>query len=239
MRKALLVILAVVVALLIALDRIGLLVADHQIASRVQKSQGLASSPHVSIKGFPFLTQVISGRYGEVDVSVSDVTRAGLTVDRVDVQAHGVSVPLSQVIAGSVKEVPVDRADASVSISFDHINGYVSNQIAGSTLRVAANGDKIKLVGTLPFPPRISVSAKAAIDVSSDAITLRPAALDSLLASIPGGVSVRGRVQQFFTLKLPISQLPFGIRLKAAKVVGNSVVVAASANGLTLRAPSG
>src|SRR5664279_2160691 len=129
MRKALFIVVAVVVVLLVALDRIGLLIADSQIASRVQKSQGLSSRPQVSIKGFPFLTQVIGGRYGEVDVAVRDVTRNGLTVDKVSVHAFGVSVPLSQVLSGSVREVPVQRAEGAVTLGFVNLNNYISRQL--------------------------------------------------------------------------------------------------------------
>ena len=91
----------------------------------MQKSQELSAHPQVSIKGFPFLTQVLGGRYHEVDVSVRNVTRNNLTVDRLSVRAHGVSVPLSKVMSGSVSEVPVDRADAVVTLGYAHLNAYI------------------------------------------------------------------------------------------------------------------
>lgn len=238
MRKALFLTLAIVLLVLIALDRIGLLVAENQIASRVQKSQSLESHPDVSIKGFPFLTQVISGNYGEVDVAVSDVTRNGLTVDRVSVHAHGVSVPLSQIVSGSVHEVPVDSADALVTLSFANLNKYIGGRL-GRLLSVSSDGNKLKLTGTLPIPPRISLSVDANIQVAGNSLTLTPAAIDSALSSLPGGQVMRGLVEQFFTIRLPISQLPFGIRLRSATVTQNAVLIAASATGLTLRAPSG
>jgi hypothetical protein len=56
---------------------------------------------------------------------------------------------------------------------------------------------------------------------------------------IPGGQVARGVAEQFFTVKLPISQLPFGISLKKASVVNDAVVISASATGLTFRNPSG
>jgi hypothetical protein len=229
--------LAVVVALLIALDRVGLYVAENQIASRVQKSQGLASDPDVSIKGIPFLTQVVRGRYKEVDVTVHNVTQNGLTVDRVRLFAHGVSIPLRQVLAGSVKEVPVERAEAQVLLGYANLNSYLQSQLGG-VLTVTHNGDMLKLTGTLPFPPRVSVSVNARIEVAGDSITLKPAAVDDALAQIPGGGVVRGLVEQFLTVRLPISQLPFGIRLQSATVTPDGVAIAASATGLTLRAPS-
>ena len=239
MRKPILVLLAVVVVLLLALDRIGVLIADQQIAKRVRNAQDLPSSPDVSIKGFPFLTQVISGHYGQMDVTVRDVTRNGLTVDRVRVSAHGVSVPLGQVISGKVKEVPVDRADATVSIGFANLNKYIAMQVPAGVLTVSGAGPKLKLTGTLPFPPRVSVSVETSIDVSSNSITLRPASVDAVLSMIPGGQALRSMVEKFFTVKLPISQLPFGISLKKASVDADGVVITASATGLTFRNPSG
>jgi LmeA-like phospholipid-binding len=239
MRKPILVLLGVVIILLLALDRIGVLIADQQIAKRVQNAQELPTRPGVSIKGFPFLTQVLSGHYGQMVVTVHNVTRNGLTVDRVRVSAHGISVPLGQVVSGNVKEVPVKRADATVTIGLANLNNYIAAQVPGNLLKVSAAGDKLKLTGTLPFPPSVSVSLQTRIDVASNSITLRPASVDALLATIPGGQAIRSMVMNFFTVKLPISQLPFGISLKQASVVKNAVVITASATGLTFRNPSG
>ena len=96
----------------------------------------------VDIHGFPFLTQVLSGHYGQMDVTVRNFTRNGLTVDRVRVSAHGVSVPLGQVISGNVKEVPVDRADAVVTISLaasDDLATHV-RELGGRDVRSAPVG---------------------------------------------------------------------------------------------------
>jgi hypothetical protein len=238
MRKGLIIAGVILVALLIAADRISLVVAEAQIADRVQKSQDLAHRPNVAIKGFPFLTQVLGGRYHEVDVSVRDVTRNDLTVGKLSVKAHGVSVPLSKVVSGGVSEVPVDRAEAVVSLGYDELNSYIASQL-GEVLKVSGNGGKLRLTGTLPVPPRISLSADATIDVTPSAITLRPAALSSVLADIAGSGVAASTVQKFLTVRLPISQLPFGIQLKRATVTPDAVVIAASATGLTIRAPSG
>ncbi len=237
MRKGPIVAFAIVVVLLVAADRIALLVAESQIADRVQKSQQLSAHPQVSIKGFPFLTQVFGGRYHELDVSVRNVTRGGLTVDKLSVRAHGVSVPFSKVLSGSVSEVPVDRAEAVVTLGFPHLNAYIAEQL-GEVLKVSVDNGNLKLTGTLPVPPRISLSAQAAIDVSGSAITLRPVGVASILAKIPGDPLTAGQVEQFLTVRLPISQLPFGIQLQRATVTAAGLVIAASASGLTIRAPS-
>ena len=160
MRKGPIIALVIVVVLLVAADRIALLVAESQIADRVQKSQELSAHPHVSIKGFPFLTQVLGGRYHEVDVSVRNITRNNLTVDRLSVQAHGVSVPLSKVMSGSVSEVPVDRAERGRHPRLREPERYIANQLGGAEGLGAT--ETLTLTGTLPFPPRVSLSAERA-----------------------------------------------------------------------------
>jgi hypothetical protein len=238
MRKGWIIAVVILVVVLIAADRISLLIAESQIADRVQKSQELSSRPHVTIKGFPFLTQVLGGRYHEVDVSVRGITRNSLTVDKLTVKAHGVSVPLSKVVSGSVSEVPVDHAEAVVSVGYANLNAYIAGQL-GEVLKVSGANGKLRLTGTLPVPPRISLSADATIDVAGSAITLRPAALSSVLAKLAGSGVTAGTVEKFLTVRLPISQLPFGISLRSATVTPTALVIAASASGLTLRAPSG
>ncbi len=155
------------------------------------------------------------------------------------VYAHGVSIPLGNVLSGSVKEVPVERADARVLLGFANLNRYLSTRVDGVLTVSHTGNNKLTLTGTLPLPQRPTLSVTARIAVSGEAITLSPGALDDVLAGIPGSSAVKGLVQRFFTARLPISQLPFGIRLQSAMVTDQGIAIAASATGLTLRAPSG
>jgi hypothetical protein len=231
--------LGIVLVLLVALDRIGVVVAEDQIASRVQSSQGLAHKPSVSISGFPFLTQVIGGRYDRLDVTVHDFSQQGLTVDTLTVHAHGVRVPLGKVLSGSVKEVPVDRTEARVTITYPELNDYLRTRLEGQVITVAGRDDgTLTLTGTLPFPPSISLTVGAKVQVGGSSITLIPDGLDATLAQIPGGAAARSSILEFFTVRLPIAQLPFGIALQKATVTASGVVIDASAAGLTLRNPS-
>ena len=49
----------------VAADRAACAVAENQMASQIQK-QGFPAKPHVTIEGFPFLTQVAAGRLNKV-----------------------------------------------------------------------------------------------------------------------------------------------------------------------------
>ena len=59
--KALAVLLVLVLGLLVLADRVGVAVAEGQVAEQVEARGGLAGTPEVDIAGFPFLTQARSG----------------------------------------------------------------------------------------------------------------------------------------------------------------------------------
>ncbi|HZB29380.1 MAG TPA: DUF2993 domain-containing protein, partial [Streptosporangiaceae bacterium] len=70
MRKVLLVLLFVLIIVVIAADRVGVAVAQDQIAKQVAAQNDLPSKPDVKIHGIPFLTQAIGGNYQRIDVRI-------------------------------------------------------------------------------------------------------------------------------------------------------------------------
>jgi hypothetical protein len=100
MRKGLVIFLILLVGLVIAADRIGVLVAQDQIAKTVASQYRLDHKPAVKIKGFPFLTQALQGRYGEIDVKVGDLDQAGVHLANTVVTLKGVDAPLSDALHG-------------------------------------------------------------------------------------------------------------------------------------------
>ena len=70
----------VLLALLVGADRIALLIAESQLASRIQSSQHLNQKPDVSIAGFPFLTQVIARDFPHATVDIHGLNANGLTI---------------------------------------------------------------------------------------------------------------------------------------------------------------
>ncbi|MFJ2113601.1 MULTISPECIES: DUF2993 domain-containing protein [unclassified Streptomyces] len=112
-----LLILAVVFGgLFVAADRAAVYFAEGQVADRIKSSQALTSDPRVSIKGFPFLTQVLGSSLDEVDISLGGV----------NARANGRTVRVTEVRA-VLKDVTIDsgfssataaRADGSARISY-------------------------------------------------------------------------------------------------------------------------
>ncbi|WP_441250826.1 LmeA family phospholipid-binding protein [Kitasatospora sp. McL0602] len=66
--------LVVLGGLLFGADRVAVGVAEDQAADKLVSSGRLSSRPHVSIGGFPFLTQAVTGRLDDVRLSGEGVT---------------------------------------------------------------------------------------------------------------------------------------------------------------------
>src|SRR5215472_3971765 len=65
-------IVLVLVALFVVLDRVAVAYAENQAAQQMT-SQGFPTKPDVTIKGFPFLTQVAAKHINDVHVTASNV----------------------------------------------------------------------------------------------------------------------------------------------------------------------
>src|SRR5579884_149396 len=128
-KKLLIAFLALLVILVVAADRVGAHVAAHVLAGKLESDENLTTRPSVSIGGIPFLTQAIGGTYHDVTVTTHDfLTSDRVQIDTLSVHLHGVHIPLSKVIGGSVSKVPVDRVDGNVFVSFSEITSYLTGR---------------------------------------------------------------------------------------------------------------
>jgi len=123
--------------LLLVLDRVGEHIAARQLAGRIQTSQHLSSRPDVSIGGFPFLTQVLQGRYHSVSItSTPPVTVNGVAVTDVRVHLQSVKVSTSDALHGTVRNVPVSSGTGTAVLGYAQVNTLIGRP-AGS---VGASG---------------------------------------------------------------------------------------------------
>jgi hypothetical protein len=229
--RRLLVALVVVLGLLLVADRVGAAVAADAVASQVQASTRLASEPEVEIDGFPFLTQALAGRYGEVTVQARDVPAGELTLSRLDATLSGVQVPLSQALSGSVTRVPVAGVTARALVAYDEL----SRRSGDRRLTVAPAGDRVRVTGSAQVLGRtVTATAVSRIEVvdgallvTAESYTVGDAAADDLLTRALGGR---------LDLRIPVTGLPYGLQLTAVDVRDDGVSVRAHA-GATVLAP--
>lgn len=65
-------VIVVLVLLVVVVDRAAWWFAQGTIADQVQSEADLSSRPEVKVGGFPFLTQVLRGRYQQIDATLKD-----------------------------------------------------------------------------------------------------------------------------------------------------------------------
>ncbi|MBB5870633.1 hypothetical protein F4553_004012 [Allocatelliglobosispora scoriae] len=99
-----LVLLVVVGGGLYAMDRVSANYAESQVAKQVSNEVAArkltSQAPAVEVGGFPFLTQVIGGRYEQITINLRDLSNGQLTLPLLTIVATDVDAPLDKVRAG-------------------------------------------------------------------------------------------------------------------------------------------
>ena len=235
--RVLLITMLVLLALLVALDRIAVRIVADQIATRAQSAENLAERPRVSLGGFPFLTQVASGRYRDIDIEVRGYEQDGARVDRVRADLSGLRLPLSAALRGEVDRIPVDRVAAAVDLTFADVNSYLASE--GSTAQISPAGEGgILITGTVDIlGTSYDVSGVADIGVAPDAVTFTP-------REIGGGVDallpphLLELARSLLTVQVPVTGLPFNLELKSATVSADRLTFTAAGENVVLDAGS-
>jgi hypothetical protein len=214
--RRLLILIVVLAGLFVAADRVAVLFAERAVAERIQTREALPQRPQVSIGGFPFLTQAVSGDYRSIKVVIVGLRRDGLVLDRVALTLHGVHVPLSAVLHRSIGSVPIDSAAGTVSVGYADLNVDLHRVAVG----YAGSPGSVRLRSLV-----VPVSGTATVRVSGDTVTAEVSRIGVAGVSLPvGGLG--------FTVALP--SLPFGVRLTSVTAGPSGISVSATGTGLTL-----
>src|SRR4051812_8434750 len=207
MRKALLIALVVLLGLAVVADRVGVGIAEDQVAQEVADRSPLKDQPSVDITGFPFLTQAIAGNYKDVRISMTAADLGQPQGTAADIRLQGMHVPLSSVLSRSVQEVPVDRIDGTATLSY----ALLSAELGGdATLRREGDGLRItKTVEVAGFTLPLTAAGTVSLDGKWLLIDAHEAA--------GAGVEIPGflvdQVSDLLDLRYKVPQLPFGLRL--------------------------
>ena len=220
MRKLLIGVIILAV-LLVAADRISVAVAENQISNRLTSAYGLAGKPGVTITGFPFLTQVATGDYQQIDVSASQVPVGGTVLHHLNVRLTGVHATVSQVLGNGSSMVTADRAAGSAMVGF----GTVDHRLPGG-FRLHPDGKNLSVSGRLAVGgARIPVSATVALGVSGSGISVTP-----VHVSVPGVAALPSSAYSSqLRVTVPLNTLPLHLRLTSVHVAPGGLRIGAAA----------
>ena len=226
--KALLVVLLLLVGLAVVADRVALGVAEDRVATELVEKGGLQGSPEVEIAGFPFLTQAIGGTYDDVRISLTAEQLGQPEGTRADIALHGVEVPLSSVLSGSVAEVPVERIDGTATLSY----ALISAQI-GSDTELSREGDGLRITRTVELLGQ-QVPLTATGDVTLEGSDLVVDVQEAAGAGVDVPSFLVDRAADLLDLRYTVPPLPFGLELTGVRPAEDGVVVDVEAVGAVL-----
>ncbi|GGM20577.1 hypothetical protein GCM10010129_76120 [Streptomyces fumigatiscleroticus] len=239
--RILLVLVVILGVLFVIVDRLAVNFAENEAAEKLKTSEGLATTPDVSIEGFPFLTQVVGGELDDVKVGIDDYEAStgdgGQKIRIDDLQADMKGVEFS----GDYSSATAADATGTATIAYDELLRTAKaepTQVApGVTANVVGLSDggngKIKVaveatvLGTkLPEP----VYVLSTVKVKGDAVEVSADALPKL-----GGVELaESRVRRITDFQQTIDQLPGGIELDKVEAAKDGVKITVKGSNVRL-----
>jgi LmeA-like phospholipid-binding len=233
-RRFLIVVLIFVIGVLVLLDRLGSYVAADLLAGKVQHAEHLAARPQVSINGFPFVTQALSGRYRDIEVVAENLTVNGVPVTTLTVHLHGVHLLLGQVVHNSVNLVPVDRVAGTAFLTFTQLDTYLSHHHPAGQVLAVRRGPN----GTLLVVDRSRVHGKPVLlrgvgtpSVSGNVIGIAVTGLTETSTGTPASVRVP-------RISLSLTGLAFRLQLQSVSVSATGITTTGTAEDVVLDAGS-
>ncbi|MBW5424552.1 DUF2993 domain-containing protein [Streptomyces sp. BG9H] len=242
--RILLVVVVVLAGLFVAADRLAVNFAEGEAAEKLRTNEGLSETPDVSIKGFPFLTQVAGGELDEVEVGIKDYdARSGSDSIRIaDLTAHMKGVKFS----GDYSSARAATATGTARVSYDELlkagksepvelplgaTGKVVGLSDGGNGKIKVEVEVSKGGTTLPKPVHVLSSVRVegdSIVVHADEI---PKKLEVLGVSLP---LPEGMVRDVTDFKQKVDDLPAGIKLQKVEAAPDGVDMSVTGSDVSL-----
>jgi hypothetical protein len=226
--------------LFVIADRVAVHFAQNEAADKLKTTENLATTPDVSIKGFPFLTQVLSGELDDVEVGIKDydaTTGNGsekIRVDDLNASMKGVT------FSGSFSSASAADATGTALITYDELLKAAKAQPAevlpGVTARVIGLADggngKIKVAVKVEAPIKVPnpVYVLSSVTVQGNTVRVHADNLPEL-----AGMEVAGsRIRTITDFQQRIDQLPGGIKLDKVQAAKDGVEITVKGSDVRL-----
>jgi hypothetical protein len=207
--------LVIIVVVLVVLDFAARVAAESVMASKIQQ-QGLQHKPSVTIDGFPFLTQVASKNFQQVNLTAADQTEGPVTITSINATAHNIRLDSYSFSSGTIGSL-----SGTALISFSSLASTLTQEVG--PLGALLHGTGLDLTAAGPS----EVKATMNLVVTSGSATWRVAQLSGnrlnirLVGSSALPSSLLGSIQDI-TVQIP--KLPLGLTIDSVQVTSAGVV---------------
>lgn len=237
------VLLLIVAGLLVVADRLAAGAAERAIADQVEqevaKQDARSAPPQVEVSGFPFLTQVLAGRYEHISIVLTDVqgTVQGGTVSvpRLDVDARNVKASLDT-LRTRKGDVTAETVDGRGTITYDSLAKLLDrpglklgeqNGKLAVTAPVDVLGVKLTVRGTADVAVANGKVALRFNDLTADGLPNLPLARQMLINYAKG-----------ISIDVPLPELPFQLNVRKVEPRPEGLAVTADAKNVPINAVS-
>ncbi|MGW1809554.1 LmeA family phospholipid-binding protein [Streptomyces sp. NPDC002078] len=241
--RIILILVVILGGLFVIADRVAVHFAEGEAADKLKSTENLASTPDVSIKGFPFLTQVAGGSLDDVEVGIKDYEAAtgtaGKTIRIDDLRADMKGVSFS----GDYSSATASSATGTATISYAELLKTAKPEptevVPGLKAKVVSLADgghgKIKvtakLTGTLgPVPINQTVSVLSTVTVENNKVQVHADSLPKLAAA----AIAENRIREITDFQQAINQLPGGVRLDKVQAAQDGVEISVQGSDVKL-----
>jgi LmeA-like phospholipid-binding len=235
----LLVLLIVLAGLLVVADRLAAGFAERaiadQVSQEVENREIQSSSPRVTVGGFPFLTQVLAGRYESISILVRDVRPVGqaegLRMPELAVDARNVSASLETLRSGE-GEVTAETVEGTGVIAYSSVVDVIAQP--GLTLS-EENGRLLVSSPLQVLGQELTVRGIAELTVVDGQVLL---GFDELTADgLPDDAVARQAVSAYarqISVQLPVPAMPFDLQVREVRPLPQGLAVSAIAREVPL-----
>ncbi|MFF8290794.1 DUF2993 domain-containing protein [Streptomyces sp. NPDC016309] len=207
-------------------DRLAVNYAEGEAADRIRANQGLTGSADVSIKGFPFLTQVMGKELDQVDVTLTGVeaSAGGRKVRVTEMNAALQRVRLENNFSRAVAA----SASGTARISYADLGKASEEDV---TVGYGGNG-KVKVTGSIEIPVlgKVTRSVLSSVSLAGDD-TIRVHADKVPGEGLPG---VEERIRERTDFDRQVGGLPTGLKLQKVEATPEGVVVTVTGTNVVL-----
>ena len=214
-RNVFVVVLALLI-ILVVVDRLAVYFVQGKIASEIQ-DQGFSTKPDVSVKGFPFLTQVASRDLKDIEISSNRVKAGPVVIKRLDADMKNTKVDSS--FSGGT----VGHLDGSGLISFGGLSNTIGNLAGGGGL-----SDLLGSGLTLSSAGHNEIKAKVDLAVISGSAVLKVVRVSGTKIRVQL-ISSNGLpselTDQLKNLTVPIPSLPLGLKIESVSVTSAGISI--------------
>ncbi|MFI7603788.1 DUF2993 domain-containing protein [Micromonospora sp. NPDC049366] len=238
----LVVLLLVLAGLLVVADRVAVGVAERAIADQVRqevaKQQAQSAPPEVEVGGFPFLTQVLDGRYERISIVLREVRGSvqgdAISLPTLDVDARDVHASLDTLRSGQ-GEVVADTVNGTATISYDSLAALLDRP----GLKLSEQGGKLAVTAPVDIlGQQLTVTGTADVTVGEQGkVSLRFNDLNAEgLPNLPLARTLLNNYARGISVDVPLPDLPFQLALREVRPQPEGLTVTADAKDVPLNA---